>query len=314
MERDTPFIVGSGFGYAIAITSGVLRLVHRQRRQQLWWDDVWAGLALLTAVYMLSFDIVKWSIDTDMSSVTFRGFMSWSCFWAQTTAIWSSRISIQATVVYFLPPGRNRSISKWAVGALALGWLASGISKLFYNGIPIPVVPTRPYSQLVTGVNMGLGIVATAWLIGWPGFIIMRMKLRRRVKKILMVSFGCAFIMLVTEVFHCVNLTISAFHLLKISAHLVLVASVVMGNIVILFASLYQHFNPTTNHRRESTTSGGSERVSGGRETRMSQVTSLVEPLTELNTSNMHWSEPPERSMLSQRIASGDASGTETRS
>jgi hypothetical protein len=38
-----------------------------------------------------------------------------------------------------------------------------------------------------------------------------------------------------------------------------LVASVVMGNSVILFASVYQHFNPTTNHRRDSTASHTSE-------------------------------------------------------
>jgi hypothetical protein len=132
---------------------------------------------------------------------------------------------MQATIVYFLPEGRNRNISKWGVGGLAAAGLTSGITNMFFSGIPIPKMPTGPFDKIPSGINMGrtsltavltgqllksqrssVGIVAGVWLISWPTIVITRMKLRRRVKTILVASFGSAAILLAIEIFHCVNL------------------------------------------------------------------------------------------------------------
>jgi hypothetical protein len=56
-------LVGSGLAYVIAIASTAMRLLHRRQRQQLWWDDGWAALALAALLLMISFDLVKWSRD-----------------------------------------------------------------------------------------------------------------------------------------------------------------------------------------------------------------------------------------------------------
>ncbi|KAH6885571.1 hypothetical protein BKA70DRAFT_113604 [Coprinopsis sp. MPI-PUGE-AT-0042] len=291
---NTPTLIVVGcIGYICAILSTIIRLIQRRRRQQLWWDDFWASIALFTAIYMLSIDIVKWSGSFETLPILGRSFILWSNFWAQTATIWASRVSVQITIVYFLPSGRNRTISKWAAGGLGISSITSGVSKMFYNGLPIPRIPSSPFGRIPTGINMGLGVVATTWLIGWPAFLVSRMKLRRRVKAILLASFGSGTLLFATEIFHCVNL-VNGSQLVRISGQLALVSSVVTSNMVILVALIYQHLNPDTDHghRCDSTTSGESEdgNVGGIPPTNMTQFTSLVEPLTELDSSDLQWS------------------------
>ncbi|KAH6885567.1 hypothetical protein BKA70DRAFT_1466021 [Coprinopsis sp. MPI-PUGE-AT-0042] len=287
-------IGGYSVGYGIAILSTIARLHHRKRRQQLWWDDVWAALALLTALHLLTFDVVKWSLDFEGFSIRAQSFFWWAAFCAQSTAIWSSRLSIQTTIVYFLPPGRNRTISKGAAGVLFIAYLGGMLSKLFWNGIPIPIIPKPPYSKVPTIINLALGIVSTVWLVAWPAFILMKMKLRRSVRRVLMIAFGSAVLLLASEIFHGVNLMTFAYHLLKASAHIVLVLSVVLSNIIVIVAAIYQRLRPDADHRRDSTEDsqqGGSNNAVEITATKMTQFTSLVEPLTELDSSDLDWSD-----------------------
>lgn len=65
-----------------------------------------------------------------------------------------------------------------------------------------------------------VNILATIWLIAWPASIVMRMKLRRRVKRTLLISFGSALILLASEIFHCVNLLFSISSLIEHSGRL----------------------------------------------------------------------------------------------
>ncbi|KAH6883718.1 hypothetical protein BKA70DRAFT_1470954 [Coprinopsis sp. MPI-PUGE-AT-0042] len=293
-------IGGYSVGYGIAIFSTIVRLLHRKRRQQLWWDDVWAALVLLAALHLLTFDVVKWSLDFESFSIRAQSFFWWAAFCAQSTAIWSSRLSIQTTVVYFLPPGRNRTISKGAAAVLFVAYLGGMLSKLFWNGIPIPIIPKPPYSKIPTVINMALGIVSTMWLVAWPAFILMKMKLQRSVRRILMTAFGSAVLLLASELFHGVNLMIFASNLTKASAHTVLVLSVVLSNIIVIVAAIYQRLRPDIDQHRDTTTENSEQEDSHNAgeitATKTTQLTSLVDPLTEFHSSDLHWSDSPHTS------------------
>ena len=45
------FIVGFGVTYALMFVATALRLRHRHRRGQLWWDDFWVVVALVFTVF-----------------------------------------------------------------------------------------------------------------------------------------------------------------------------------------------------------------------------------------------------------------------
>lgn len=310
-SAEVPYIVGFVFGYSLAVVSTILRLHHRYQRQQLWWDDLWAGVALFTAMYIFfSYEVVTWSIGGSQGlSPRLRSFLAWSQFWAHTSTIWSSRMSLQTTVVNFLPPGRNKTISKCAAGVLIIGWIASGIVKMFYNGTPIPMIPNPPWRKLPTLIDLVLAISATTWLVVWPAYIVMRMKLSRRVKRIIVFSFASAFVFLGLEIFHYVNVINTTYPVLRVSGHIELVACLIVANMVILMSALYQRFYPDADHRRDSRALGStsSEEPDSGK-TKLTTFSSVADPLTEFHSSDLHWSEAPPHS---QGLRSGSQSWPE---
>ncbi|KAH6885589.1 hypothetical protein BKA70DRAFT_113722 [Coprinopsis sp. MPI-PUGE-AT-0042] len=286
MKAPPSMIAGISFGYLIAVLSTALRLFLRRKRQQLWWDDFWAVVALFMLLAMVALDIVRFWKELEQHPVRVQSFIVWFSLWAQPTVVWSSRMSTQATIIHFLPEGQNRIISMWALGCLGLCWLISGIVKFFYNGIPIPVVPGPPWGQMPTAVNIGLSLLATVWLIVWPASIVMRMQLRQRAKRTLLVCFGSALPLFALEVFHCVNLMVNAYKLIEYSGRIELLSSVVLSNMVIVVTFIYQRLNPDVNHRRSTVASSseqGDDSRGGVTATAMTQFTSLVEPLTDLS-------------------------------
>lgn len=294
--EEVPYIVGFVFGYALALVTTILRLHHRYQRQQLWWDDLWAAIASFCVVYIFfTYEVVTWTRGSTVGlPMSLRSFLVWSQFWVHTCAIWSSRLSLQTTVICFLPEGRNKTISKCAAGVLVAGLIGSGINKMFYNGTPIPMIPIPPWKQTPTYIDLALAITATTWLVVWPAYIVTRMKLSRRVKRILLFSFGSAFIFLGLEIFHYVNVINTTYPLLRVTGHIELVASVIVANMVILMSSIYQRFYPDADHRHNSRALSSSEEAETGEisATKMTEFTSVTDPLTELHTSDLHWSEP----------------------
>ena len=310
------YVVGFSIGYALAVASTVFRLLHRHRRQQLWWDDMWAAVALFAALYIFtSYEVVNWCLELQTLSVRVRSFLAWSQFWAHTTAIWTSRVSMQTTVVHFLPPGQNRTISQWATGVFILGWIVAGIVKMFYNGIPIPLVPQPPWGKIPTFIDLTMGVLATLWLVLWPAYLLTRMKLNRRVKRLVSLSFGTALLFLGLEIFHCVNILHGGDRtVLRVSGAVELTSAIVVANMVVLITAIYQRFYPDADHRHDTKSSKEEEPTSGDiTATKMTEFTSVEEPLTELHSSDIEWSESQSESQ--QRSSSSwptDSSNSRT--
>ena len=77
-----------------------------------------------------------------------------------------------------------------------------------------------PFYDRVKLIRHVVAITATTWLVVWPAYIVTRMKLSRRVKRILLFSFGSALIFLGLEIFHYVNVINTTYPLLRVTGHI----------------------------------------------------------------------------------------------
>ncbi|KAH6897893.1 hypothetical protein BKA70DRAFT_1198551 [Coprinopsis sp. MPI-PUGE-AT-0042] len=317
------FQVAFGISYSLVFLATVLRFVHRLRRRQLWWDDFWALVALIfmafTALVCLIFTgISRERADPMMSAA----LISWTLAMAQPVAVWASRVSIQAMIVYFLPPGRNRTISEWALVGFCAGWLCTTIPRIFYSGVPIRAIPQGPFELVPTIVILIFDIIATLWQVGWPKYLLSRMKLRKPHRRLFMASFSTALLLLAVNIFHSVMMLTKTNHLLLLTSHLELLLSLVAVNALVLTAYLYSVIRPVNDGSRDDSSSDVSEPKTqvqpsarmvtihgimtgasqSNRAPTASGYSSEVGPLTTINTSFYEWSQSGEsgRSQVSR--------------
>ncbi|EAU90809.2 hypothetical protein CC1G_09286 [Coprinopsis cinerea okayama7 len=293
-----PPLIGLTIGHFLACASTVVRLVHRARRRQIWWDDAWAGVAL----FFTLFSLAVWytiTFNTKMLSRSATSFLAWANFFTQPAVIWASRLSIQATVIRFLPPGRNRTVSRHAFGALAFMWVATTVSKVFYCGYPIPLYPVHPYCYFevsVTVISVVLNCLATIWLIGWPAYVLLKMNLSKPHRRLFIVCFSSAWVLLAIVIWQGFNV-IKYDIRIQISGHLEIMVSLVTCNLLVLATYIYRILRNSdeedSDDSSESASSKGEDTTSGNpdRTTReMSQFETTIGPLTTVHTSGDEFS------------------------
>ncbi|EAU90802.2 hypothetical protein CC1G_09279 [Coprinopsis cinerea okayama7 len=232
----------------------------------------------------------------------------------------SSRLSIISTVIYFLPSGRNRSITCYSFTGLCLAYLAALVSKIFYNGAPVPLVPSAPFSRVAVLINLTLNIAATLWLVGWPAYILVRMKLRKPHRRLFIVCFSCTLLLAAMDVFHALNIIVERFDVIMVSAHLELLFSVLTANVVILAAFLYRAFKARqdgaiTSLSESDSASGTSERQVAGTTQAAASArafatarSSEIGPFTTLYMYTTHYSQEGDVPETSQVMLSGGSS------
>ncbi|TFK22095.1 hypothetical protein FA15DRAFT_622997 [Coprinopsis marcescibilis] len=260
-------------GYAVAILTTFIRLGHRLVRRQLWWDDLWAFVALLftfcSIVVYLFLNIPENPAVQYADNMVFSSFLVWSSFFFHPAIIWSSRLSIQVTVIRLLPPGLNRTISKYAFSSLIAMWISVSIARVFYNGTIVPAIPQQPYSPIPSVVSLAFDVVGTGWLIGWPAYILVRMKLRRPHRRLLLVCFSSGVLLGVTNILHGADLIVAtSWDRITVTGHLELMLSLVLSNVLVLATYIYRVFRASSTLSDESDT----ESSSGQRSTSKREV------------------------------------------
>ncbi|EAU90801.1 hypothetical protein CC1G_09278 [Coprinopsis cinerea okayama7 len=248
---SVPFVVSFGVAHTLACLTTIARLIHRYRRRQLWWDDLFALVASVASLFLVCTTVAAKAAPKGGYSIQVQALLFWCGFFLTTTVVWSSRLSILSTVIYFLPPGRNRLITVYSFAILCVGYLTALVSKIFYSGIPVRLLPQPPFCKEVAILNIVLDTIATVWLVGWPAYILARMKLRKPVRRLFTVCFSCTACLAAMDIFHGVNVMTHSRHLF-LSSHLELLFSVLVANIVVVAAYVYRTFNGISIESEES--------------------------------------------------------------
>ncbi|KAH6915158.1 hypothetical protein BKA70DRAFT_1258164 [Coprinopsis sp. MPI-PUGE-AT-0042] len=236
--------IGFLTGYSLATVTTLVRLCHRLRRGQAWWDDLWAFIALFFLVFSVTVNILL-NVPSHVETLYPKpaaSFMLWISFELQPAVIWSTRLSIQATVIRFLSPGPHRTISRVAFVALIAMWIVAAITKVFYCGIPVPQIPQCMYKDMPSIVALVLDVLSTAWLVGWPTYILLRMKLPRSGRRLIVACFVASLLLGAMDIYHATNIILGAVSRINVSGHLEPMLAVVLSNLLVLVTSVYRTF------------------------------------------------------------------------
>ncbi|KAG2008826.1 hypothetical protein CC2G_014215 [Coprinopsis cinerea AmutBmut pab1-1] len=244
---DRAQTIGFSFGYSVAILTSIVRLVHRLKRRQIWWDDFWSFIALLLAAYNLIVALLLNLPDSaeETYTVVESSFLLYSVYQLHPAIIWASRLSILVTVVRFLSPGRNRVVSFWSAVVLFVMWLAVAISAIFYCGYPLMTIPGGDdcvYQMWPTAVALSCNVTATIWLVGWPIYLFTRIKLARPGRNLIVACFSTGLLLGALDIFHAANLLTLNQKIINVSGHLEVMVALVLCNLLVLVAYIYRVF------------------------------------------------------------------------
>ncbi|TFK22084.1 hypothetical protein FA15DRAFT_671893 [Coprinopsis marcescibilis] len=192
----------------LSILVTCIRLYHRFKRQQLWWDDFWALVSALFVAFIAAFYICHILRPRDTYSEVVQNFLSWIPFFITPLSIWTARFSILVTTVRIIPPGVNKTISQGSFCAFVLMLIAVLLSTIFLCGVPLPARPSEAcvYTTRTAIVQLTLGIAATVWLAAWPSYILSRMKLPKADRNVVIACFAFGTSLVAVEALHAVHI------------------------------------------------------------------------------------------------------------
>ncbi|KAF9528735.1 hypothetical protein CPB83DRAFT_853664 [Crepidotus variabilis] len=263
-----PFSVSIGClvaAHGAAFITTLLRLLYRFLVSRLWWDDFWAFIALVA-------DTMVWAVYASEPIRVLERPLAFQIFWKMSMieggsmAVWASRLSIGVTIVRLAPPGPFNRICKGAVYLFGLLYIVVAVEKIFcagvhFNQIPLCIVPKYTnISVLITDV------VSDIWLLGAPAYMMMKMKVSRRHRRLIIAIFSC-------EIFVTFSSIICAYFNLEeqpylggIAAHIQLGVSIVVCNLLVLVTYVYRIF--TSSDESSRSTSSSTESPAGREKTR----------------------------------------------
>ncbi|TFK22087.1 hypothetical protein FA15DRAFT_671899 [Coprinopsis marcescibilis] len=192
----------------LSIIVTCVRLCHRFKRRQLWWDDFWALVSALFAAFIAAYYISHILRSRDTYSEVVQNFLSWIPFFITPLAMWTARFSILITTIRIIPPGVNKTISQGSFCVFVLMLVAVLLSAVFLCGIPLPARPSEAcgYTTRTAIVQLTLGISATVWLAAWPSYILSRMKLPRADRNVVIACFAFGTSLVAVEAIHAANI------------------------------------------------------------------------------------------------------------
>ncbi|KZP12827.1 hypothetical protein FIBSPDRAFT_961137 [Athelia psychrophila] len=117
----------------LAISITAFRLVIQYRRSQLWWEDLWAAVAMACIIGVVSaywwFSIIVAKPHPDISSFVVAWWLSTSTF---TCALWAARMSLTFSIIRIShPASRLRIVANLTAGLFACCFTSQIIQKVY---------------------------------------------------------------------------------------------------------------------------------------------------------------------------------------
>ncbi|TFK71214.1 hypothetical protein BDN72DRAFT_475267 [Pluteus cervinus] len=208
--------------HCIAMLSTIFRLLHRFRIRQLWWDDLWAGIAMIAAAFLiplLQISPVYGPGNTNLS-LAIKKFSRWSTLFIFTTVLWASRVSIGIMILRMLPPSGMRRIAQGALFGFAAMVLALVIQQVFICGKVSKPVISCPIPRSTGILQLCTNIIADTWLLGAPIYLLVHMKLPSGHKRLLACILATSILTTAVGITHCVFILLHEGRKVGINAHL----------------------------------------------------------------------------------------------
>ncbi|KAF8154168.1 hypothetical protein B0H34DRAFT_677016 [Crassisporium funariophilum] len=228
--------------HCVAILATCFRLVYRMRRRQLRWDDLWAFIAMFTSIFVLSIFMILPVTVLKYHPMRVRSFASWAPLFMHPTGIWSSRMSIAVTIVRLLPNGQMKQISKVAPWSFVLFWLTVVVQKIFICGKDVPLVPQCNIPRLTAALELTTDMLADLWLILWPAYMLMKIRLPKNHFRLLLACFSCGILTTGVNIAHSIFIILKKNSLIGVTAHYQLAISLLLCNILVLVTYIYRVF------------------------------------------------------------------------
>ncbi|KAF9554779.1 hypothetical protein CPC08DRAFT_766457 [Agrocybe pediades] len=256
--------------HAVAIPSTVLRLLYRSKSKRLWWDDFWAGVALvgeiiMIVIYMVTLNgnIGKNPPPPGKRPKTWE-VRRWLILVSYAVTLWTARLTVAVTIVRLLQQGRGRRVAK-GVSFLFVFFLVGIILQKIAVCIPKPGgggqwCSTPKVYGLSTGITeLITDIAADVWLIGAPAYILLRMKMNRSHKRLIVAIFLCGIFTSLASISHVVFLFLNSSLWMGFTGHLQVAIAIVVSNLVVLVTYMYQAFRQRSRNELEDNSTGEEE-------------------------------------------------------
>ncbi|KAG2016511.1 hypothetical protein CC2G_009675 [Coprinopsis cinerea AmutBmut pab1-1] len=232
----------------LGIATTCLRLFHRIQRRQLWWDDFCAFISMLGEGLIISNYFLLGLRPIDTYPERARSYFTYSAYLWTPITMWLARISILTAMIRLVPAGRNQLITKISTVVFWLMITTIVFTRITMCGVPLPqFLACHPQPDYEVGLSLAFGLIGTAWLVGWPLYLLSRMKLAAFEKKIIQACFASGVSLIALDIAHATALLMvrasaykKHYEALNTTGNLIVIVSVLCCNSLVLATYVYR--------------------------------------------------------------------------
>ncbi|KZP14767.1 hypothetical protein FIBSPDRAFT_100365 [Athelia psychrophila] len=222
---------------AIAIT--LFRLVIQYRRSQLWWEDVWATIAMVCETVAVPVLWVLGSAAAEAPSKKFTWILvNWLLNFPLTLSLWAARMSLLFSIIRMThPASRLRMVANLTAWFFALCCIGLTIQKQFVCFYSKPTThKCQSISQLaITQICHSL-LVALAW------GLLRNARLRKSPCRIIRILFSASILITMAGILNNVFIIEPDYGLAVITVYLQPAVSLIVCDLPVVVTFFYRQF------------------------------------------------------------------------
>ncbi|EAU91009.2 hypothetical protein CC1G_02396 [Coprinopsis cinerea okayama7 len=177
-----------------------------------------------------------------------RSYFTYSAYLWTPITMWLARISILTAMIRLVPAGRNQLITKISTVVFWLMITTIVFTRITMCGVPLPqFLACHPQPDYEVGLSLAFGLIGTAWLVGWPLYLLSRMKLAAFEKKIIQACFASGVSLIALDIAHATALLMvrasaykKHYEALNTTGNLIVIVSVLCCNSLVLATYVYR--------------------------------------------------------------------------
>ncbi|PPR02311.1 hypothetical protein CVT24_011649 [Panaeolus cyanescens] len=240
--------------HALGTGTTLIRLFHRFRIQRLWWDDLWAFMAIILSIipFALYLNLKDMLASNSFSLISFS-ILGALIFY--TASLWSAKLSVAVTIVRLLRDGAKfRKVAKIATTLIGLGAIALMLQKLFICGTKFDTLPFCRTPAYTGYLELTLDLLSDLWLIMSPLYMLYKMRLPRPHSRLLSAIFACGIFATASNLVHIYYVIKMDVILMVVTSHIQVNVNIITCNLLVLVTFCYRrlHEDQDTIERSET--------------------------------------------------------------
>ncbi|KAG2349461.1 hypothetical protein BDR05DRAFT_1055142 [Suillus weaverae] len=228
--------------HGLAFIATMFRLVYRQSRHQLWWDDALTAAAMITGVISLVSVWLVLGSQTFRETDEVRTAARWSMIFCFTASLWLARISIVFSIIRLAPRGdRMRKIAQWAAiifAGLCVMMLAQKtyFCALTYDQDRIDCVLGRS----VAATQFATDAVSDLALVMMPVRLLREIQLPKNQRILILSVFSTGIVVSLASIIHVIFVVQTDVYMQSITAQVELALSLIVCNLLVIVTCIYK--------------------------------------------------------------------------